>query len=116
MRNSRDHGDISQEEGCWRGRTKYPGFCKVNLSHLAFHHFILVLCRCRPLNTSEKEARSYSVVDCPNSREVTVKETKSSSVTKTFQFDKVFGHQSKQIEVYRSVVEPLLLQVSYAIS
>ena len=63
------------------------------------------------MNNAEKDARSYSVVDCPNSREVTVKEKSMSSVTKTFQFDKVFGHQSKQIEVYRSVVEPLLLQV-----
>ena len=51
------------------------------------------------------------MVDCPNSREVTVKEKQMSSVTKTFQFDKVFGAQSKQIEVYRSVVEPLILQV-----
>ena len=53
------------------------------------------------------------MVDCPNSREVTVKEKhlSSSSATKTFQFDKVFGPQSKQLEVYRSVVEPLITQV-----
>ena len=69
-------------------------------------------CRCRPLNNAERDARSYSVVDCPNSREVSVKEKAMSSVTKTFQFDKVFGAQSKQIEVYRSVVEPLIHQVS----
>jgi len=67
--------------------------------------------RCRPLNKAEKEARSYSVVDCPNSREVTVKEKQMSSITKTFQFDKVFGIQSKQLDVYRSVVEPLIGQV-----
>ena len=68
--------------------------------------------RCRPLNDTEKDARSYSVVDCPNSREVTVKEKSlSNHQTKTFQFDKVFGVQSKQIEVYRAVVEPLILQV-----
>ncbi len=29
-----------------------------------------------------------------------------------FQFDKVFGVQSKQLEVYRAVVEPLILQVN----
>ena len=54
------------------------------------------------------------MVDCPNSREVTVKEKhlSSSTATKTFQFDKVFGPQSKQLEVYRSVVEPLITQVS----
>jgi len=51
------------------------------------------------------------VVDCPNSREVTVKEKQLTSSTKTFQFDKVFGPQSKQLDVYRSVVEPLIAQV-----
>ena len=34
-----------------------------------------------------------------------------SSITKTFQFDKVFGIKSKQLDVYRSVVEPLIGQV-----
>ena len=63
------------------------------------------------MNKAEKEARSYSVVDCPNSREVTVKEKATSSITKTFQFDKVFGIQSKQLDVYRAVVEPLIGQV-----
>jgi len=67
--------------------------------------------RCRPLNNSEKAQRSYSVVDTPNSREITVKEKPQSSMTKTFQFDKVFGVKSKQIDVYRSVVEPLIGQV-----
>ena len=76
----------------------------------------LYISRRRPLNNTEKDARSYSVVDCPNSREVTVKEKhlSSSSATKTFQFDKVFGPQSKQLEVYRSVVEPLITQVNLA--
>ena len=75
---------------------------------------IQVFVRCRPLNGVEKDARSYSVVDCPNSREVTVKEKSlSNHQTKTFQFDKVFGVQSKQIEVYRAVVEPLILQVTF---
>ena len=51
------------------------------------------------------------MVDTPNSREITVKEKQSSSLTKTFQFDKVFGIKSKQLDVYRSVVEPLIGQV-----
>ena len=75
---------------------------------------IQVFVRCRPLNNAEKDARSFSVVDCPNSREVTVKvKSLSNHQTKTFQFDKVFGVQSKQIEVYRAVVEPLILQVTF---
>ena len=84
--------------------------------------------RCRPLNENEKAQRSYSVVDTPNSRfvivfvsllvtstttrEITVKEKALSSLTKTFQFDKVFGIASKQLDVYRSVVEPLIGQVA----
>ena len=67
--------------------------------------------RCRPLNDSEKAQRSYSVVDTPNSKEITIKEKATSSLTKTFQFDKVFGIKSKQLEVYKSVVEPLISQV-----
>ena len=67
--------------------------------------------RCRPLNDTEKAQRSYSVVDTPNSKEITIKEKATSSLTKTFQFDKVFGIKSKQLEVYRSVVEPLIGQV-----
>ena len=51
------------------------------------------------------------MVDCPNSREVTVKEKQLTSATKTFQFDKVFGPQSKQLDVYKAVVQPLIDQV-----
>ena len=51
------------------------------------------------------------MVDTPNSKEITIKEKATSSLTKTFQFDKVFGIKSKQLEVYRSVVEPLISQV-----
>jgi kinesin family protein 11 len=70
-----------------------------------------VSARCRPLNETEKNQRSYSVVDTPNSREITIKEKSASSLTKTFQFDRVFGIKSKQMDVYRSVVEPLIGQV-----
>ena len=71
----------------------------------------IISARCRPLNDTEKAQRSYSVVDTPNSKEITIKEKATSSLTKTFQFDKVFGIKSKQLEVYRSVVEPLIGQV-----
>ena len=67
--------------------------------------------RCRPLNEDEKAAGSYSVLDTPGTREVIVKEIPMSSLTKTFNFDRVFGPSSKQLDVYRSVVEPLIGQV-----
>ena len=51
------------------------------------------------------------IIPCVHPREITIKEKQTSSLTKTFQFDKVFGIQSKQLDVYRSVVEPLIPQV-----
>jgi len=51
------------------------------------------------------------VVDTPGSREVVVKEKQTSSLTKTFHFDKVFGTTSAQQDVYKSVVKPLVNQV-----
>ena len=71
----------------------------------------LCLERSRPLNNAEKAQRSWSVLDTPNNREVVVKEKPNSHITKTFQFDRVFGAKSQQLEVYRAVVEPLIGQV-----
>lgn len=65
----------------------------------------------RPLNQSEKDQRSYAVVDTPGSREVSLKEKTNSSMTKTFNFDRVFGPKSNQNEVYKTVVGPLIEQV-----
>merc|ERR550519_3344502 len=72
---------------------------------------IKVFVRCRPLNKDEKAARSYAVLECTGQREITVKEKQLSSLTKTFNYDRVFGPQSKQLDVYRAVVEPLIAQV-----
>ena len=45
-------------------------------------------------------------------REVSIKERPlPTAALKTFTYDKVFGTQSKQIEVYKSVVSPLLDEV-----
>ena len=45
-------------------------------------------------------------------KEVVVKERHMpGSVSKTFTYDKVFGPNSKQIEVYKSVVVPVLDEV-----
>ena len=67
----------------------------------------------RPLNSNEKRHGSYSVVSaCPEKREVSVKErTAPTAPVKTFTFDKVFGTHSKQIEVYKSVVSPIVEEV-----
>lgn len=70
--------------------------------------------RCRPFNAVERKSASYGVLDCDqNRKEVTVK---TGGVTdklarKTYTFDMVFGPSAKQIEVYRSVLCPILDEV-----
>jgi len=72
---------------------------------------IQVFVRVRPLNKTELNQRSYAVLDTPGVREVEVKEKATSSVTKKFTFDRVFGHKSQQEDVYKAVVGPLINQV-----
>ena len=61
----------------------------------------------------EKKHGSYSNIDCnPKKGEVTVKqEIHEKHTTKTFSFDKVFGPNSCQIDVYRNVIEPIVDEV-----
>ncbi|XP_061823700.1 kinesin-like protein KIF11 [Nerophis lumbriciformis] len=73
---------------------------------------IQVVVRCRPFNTMER--KSHSVVDCdPNRKEVTMKTGAAADKAsrKTYTFDMVFGPAAKQIDVYRSVVCPILDEV-----
>ncbi|RMX41272.1 hypothetical protein pdam_00012372, partial [Pocillopora damicornis] len=75
---------------------------------------IQVVVRCRPRNGKEVKESSPSVVKCqPLKREIVVKHdvgniSSATSTTKTFTFDRVFGPETKQIDVYRSVVVPIL--------
>ncbi|XP_072197114.1 kinesin-like protein KIF11 [Excalfactoria chinensis] len=75
---------------------------------------IQVVVRCRPFNASERKANSYAVVDCDQARkEVSVRTggVTDKMLKKTYTFDMVFGAQAKQIDVYRSVVCPILDEV-----
>uniref|UniRef100_A0A8D0GFF4 Kinesin motor domain-containing protein n=1 Tax=Sphenodon punctatus TaxID=8508 RepID=A0A8D0GFF4_SPHPU len=68
----------------------------------------------RPFNTSERKANSYAVVDCDHARKEVAFRTgvmTDKSSRKTYTFDMVFGAQAKQIDVYRSVVCPILDEV-----
>lgn len=75
---------------------------------------IQVVVRCRPFNASERKSGSHGVVDCDQTRrEVTVRTggVTDKSARKTYTFDMVFGQPSKQIDVYKSVVCPILDEV-----
>jgi len=67
----------------------------------------------RPLNSKEKADGSYSIVDInTDRREVSVKDrTLPTAPVKTFSYDRVFTGASKQIELYNTVVLPILEEV-----
>ncbi|XP_067222841.1 kinesin-like protein KIF11 [Chanodichthys erythropterus] len=75
---------------------------------------IQVVVRCRPFNTVERKSASHTVVECDqNRKEVTVRTggATDKAARKTYTFDMVFGPSAKQIDVYRSVVCPILDEV-----
>ncbi|GAA6088369.1 kinesin-like protein KIF11 [Tachysurus ichikawai] len=75
---------------------------------------IQVVVRCRPFNAVERKSNSHGVVDCDSNRkEVTVRTGSVTDKTsrKMYTFDMVFGPSAKQIDVYKSVVCPILDEV-----
>ncbi|KAG8135438.1 hypothetical protein E2320_008462 [Naja naja] len=75
---------------------------------------IQVVVRCRPFNVSERKVNSYSVVECDHGRKEVIVRTggmADKTSRKTYTFDMVFGAQAKQIDVYRTVVCPILDEV-----
>ncbi|XP_057314746.1 kinesin-like protein KIF3A [Hydractinia symbiolongicarpus] len=76
---------------------------------------VRVVVRCRPLNEKEKNMKCPMAVKCDEVRgSVTVNqsESRSGDPPKVFTFDRVFGPESKQTDVYndtaRSIVESVL--------
>lgn len=65
---------------------------------------------CRPTNERERLIRSQEMVEVHLPREIVVKQLESKT-TKKFTFDRAFGPESKQSEVYNSVVAPLIEEV-----
>ncbi|KAA3681900.1 kinesin family member 11 [Paragonimus westermani] len=68
---------------------------------------IRVAVRCRPLNKYELERSALNCVTCTRDK-ITVKER---STTKVFTFDQVFSPYSKQIDVYNSMVAPVVEEI-----
>ncbi|XP_075390148.1 kinesin-like protein KIF11 isoform X2 [Tenrec ecaudatus] len=75
---------------------------------------IQVVVRCRPFNVTERKINAHSVVECdPARKEISIRTAglADKSSRKTYTFDMVFGASTKQIDVYRSVVCPILDEV-----
>lgn len=54
----------------------------------------------RPISSTEKVGKSFSVVELPSNKEVIVHERSQGTHSKKFTFDKVFGPSSKQVKRY----------------
>ncbi|KPI97651.1 Bipolar kinesin KRP-130 [Papilio xuthus] len=72
---------------------------------------IQVFVRLRPLNQRERDIRSLGVVEVVSGREVVVRQSQQTAHTKRFTFDRAFGPNTKQVEVYQEVVSPLIEEV-----
>uniref|UniRef100_UPI00398F01B4 kinesin-like protein KIF11 n=1 Tax=Pristiophorus japonicus TaxID=55135 RepID=UPI00398F01B4 len=75
---------------------------------------IQVVIRCRPFSLTERKSNSPCVVDCdPIKKEVAMHTSGPGSEkgVKKYTFDMVFGPSAKQIDVYKSVVYPILDEV-----
>ncbi|KAM8709621.1 hypothetical protein ACLKA7_016433 [Drosophila subpalustris] len=72
---------------------------------------IQVYVRVRPLNSRERCIRSAEVVDVMPPREIVTRHTVDSKLTKKFTFDRTFGPESRQCDVYSTVVAPLIEEV-----
>ncbi|XP_061725321.1 kinesin-like protein Klp61F isoform X2 [Cydia pomonella] len=72
---------------------------------------IQVFVRLRPLNQRERDIKSLGVVEVVNGREVVVRQSQQTTLTKKFTFDRAFAPNTKQIEVYQQVVSPLIKEV-----
>uniref|UniRef100_A0A1B0G374 Kinesin motor domain-containing protein n=1 Tax=Glossina morsitans morsitans TaxID=37546 RepID=A0A1B0G374_GLOMM len=72
---------------------------------------IQVYVRLRPLNARERYIRSTEIIEVLSHKEIVARHSVESKLTKKFTFDRTFGPESKQVEVYSAVVAPLIEEV-----
>ncbi|KAH1207806.1 Kinesin-like protein KIN-5D [Glycine max] len=74
---------------------------------------VQVLVRCRPLNEDETRLHTPVVISCNEGRrEVSaVQNIANKQIDRTFAFDKVFGPNSQQKELYDQAVSPIVYEV-----
>ncbi|RDX72318.1 Kinesin-like protein KIN-5D, partial [Mucuna pruriens] len=89
-------------------------------SNSSFHKFdkdkgvnVQVLVRCRPLSEDEARLNTPIVISCNEGRrEVSaVQNIANKQIDRTFAFDKVFGPNSRQKELYEQAVSPIVNEV-----
>lgn len=66
---------------------------------------------CRPINMRERNIHSNEMIRVSSEREVVVHQMLENKMTKKFTFDRAFGPESKQSDVYQAVVAPLITEV-----
>lgn len=71
---------------------------------------IQVYVRVRPTNQRERSIRSMEVVNVTSNREIVV-QPMDSKMNKHFSFDRTFNTNSKQVEVYQTIVAPMIEEV-----
>lgn len=76
---------------------------------LAGRHFIWVFLYFRPRNKQEIEDCVPCVLEIPNCKEIYVRHSTISE--KQYHFDKVFGPEEAQTDVYYTVLHPLIAEV-----
>lgn len=74
---------------------------------------VQVLVRCRPFSEDELRANVLQVISCNEQRrEVSVyQSTASKQIDRTFTFDKVFGPNSQQSDLYDQSIVPIVNEV-----
>lgn len=84
-------------------------FKMLKLKYFVFYCFVFV--HVRPINSRERGIHSQEVVKVMSDREVIVKQQPDNRLTKKFTFDRAFGPESQQSEIYHVVVAPLITEV-----
>ncbi|KAM7541233.1 hypothetical protein Aperf_G00000044868 [Anoplocephala perfoliata] len=70
---------------------------------------IRVAVRCRPLNNREASLGDFSIVESCKDQQVILKDKAASS--RSYTFDRVFGPNSKQKDIYNDMVAPTVIEV-----
>ncbi|KAL4570978.1 hypothetical protein LXL04_017727 [Taraxacum kok-saghyz] len=74
---------------------------------------VQVIVRCRPLSNDETKAHTPVVITCTeNKKEVSVfQNIASKQIDRSFVFDKVFGPNTQQRDLYHAAVSPIVFEV-----